>query len=71
VLVISTTVAAAMGGYRTAKLVEKYGAETSVQPFQDDITRDYAGKHDLKYAFGNCALMIPNLRTVRRNQARW
>jgi hypothetical protein len=28
------------GRYSTAKLVEQYGAEATVQPFEDDLTRD-------------------------------
>ena len=58
------------GRYNTAQLVEKYGAAATVQPFQDDLTRNCPEKHDPGYPFGKCAPMMPDLLLLPRNQPR-
>lgn len=58
------------GRYNTARLVGKYGADETVQPFQEDITRDCPEKNDPRYAFGKCAPRMPDLRLLPRNQPR-
>src|SRR6185437_16294769 len=58
------------GRYRTAKLVEKYGADANVQPFQEDLTRDCPHKHDKHYPYGKCFPAFPELRTLPTNQPR-
>jgi hypothetical protein len=46
----------------------RYSTDASVQPPQEDITRNCPGKHDPKYAFGKCAPMMSDLRLLPRNQ---
>ena len=58
------------GRYNTVKLVERFGADETVQPFQEWITKDCPEKHDPRYAFGKCAPMMPDLRLLPRKQPR-
>jgi len=58
------------GRYRTAQLVAKYGADSPVQPLQDDLTRDCPEKIDPHYPLGKCAPMMPDLLLLPRNQPR-
>lgn len=48
--------------YRTDKLVAKYGADASIEPFQNDITRDCPKRQDPNIELGNgCAPLCPDL----------
>ena len=50
------------GRYNTAKLVERFGADEAVQPFQDWITKDCSRRHDSTLALGMVAPLIPELK---------
>lgn len=53
------------GRYRTDKLVAKYGADASIQPFQDDITRDCPKRNDPTIELGRgCAPLCPDLSKI-------
>ena len=56
------------GRYNTAKLVAKYGADSSVQPFQDDLRRDCPERDDPRWPYGKCAPLMPGLLKLPRNQ---
>lgn len=59
------------GRYRTDKLFAKYGADATVQPFQEDITRDCPRRHDHALELGTgCAPLMPDLRLLPRNHPR-
>ena len=58
------------GRYSTAKLVEKYGAASTVQPFQDDLRRDCPERDDPRWPYGKCAPLMPQLLWLPRNQPR-
>lgn len=50
------------GKYRTDKLVAKYGADASIEPFQNEITQDCPKRHDAKIELGKgCAPLCPDL----------
>lgn len=59
------------GRYSTDKLVAKYGADATVQPFQEDITKDCPRWQDHTLELGTgCAPLMPDLRLLPRNQPR-
>ncbi len=50
------------GRYSTARLVREYGAESSIEQFQLDITADCPRRTDPKIEMGNgCAPLCPDL----------
>jgi hypothetical protein len=58
------------GRYRTDKLLQEYGPESTLQPFQEKLTADCPHKNDPGYPFGKCAPLFPDLRTLPINQPR-
>jgi hypothetical protein len=56
------------GRYRTDKLLEKYGVDATLQPFQEDLTRDCPHKQDKHYPYGKCFPAFSDLRTPPANQ---
>jgi hypothetical protein len=56
------------GRYRTDKLLAKYGPDETLQPFQEELTRDCPHKRDLRLPFGKCAPLFPDLRNLSINQ---
>jgi len=53
------------GQYRTDRLVARYGADESIGPFQDDITRDCPRRRDPLIELGKgCAPLCPDLSKV-------
>jgi hypothetical protein len=51
------------GRYRTDKLLAKYGAESSREEFQNDLTRDCPGKKDIHWPFGKCFPAFPDKKS--------
>ncbi len=53
------------GQYRTAPLVKKYGADSSIAQFQADITKNCPKRSDPTVALGHgCAPLCPQLSEV-------
>jgi hypothetical protein len=59
------------GQYLTAKLVETYGADASIEPLQQYVTRDCPKRRDPTVELGKgCAPLCPDLLKLPRNQPR-
>jgi hypothetical protein len=56
------------GRYHTDKLVAKYGAVATLQPLQEELTKDCPHKRDPRFPFGKCAPLFPDLRKLPINQ---
>ncbi|HWE72323.1 MAG TPA: hypothetical protein VG328_04130 [Stellaceae bacterium] len=52
--------------YGIARLVKEYGAESSIQQFQDDITRDCVTRGDPTIALGSRCELCPDLSKLAR-----
>ncbi|HVA12651.1 MAG TPA: hypothetical protein VNF99_05345 [Stellaceae bacterium] len=51
--------------YKTDKLIAKYGAGASIQPFQDDFTRDCPRRDDSMFELGKgCTPLCPDLSNL-------
>jgi hypothetical protein len=53
------------GRYRTDKLIERYGADSSIEPWQQDLVRDCPRNGDPLIELGKgCAPLCPELSTI-------